>query len=137
MSKWGPTGDANYLKVSRNTHLFFNNTRVSSLAQHQIPMHHLWFYVPFFDVLWNLPKYSHFLQLLAYHLWLDNRRCVFRNTRSSHLKTAQIWNVLYFLRVSYMNHPFLCKSWLLKSQSRFAGHPLFHGIATGASKVIS
>ena len=44
MSKWGPTGDANYLKVSRNTHLLFNNTRVSSLAQHQIPKHHPWFY---------------------------------------------------------------------------------------------
>ena len=68
------------------------------------------------------------LELLAYHLWLHDKRCVFRNTWSSHLKIAQIWNVLYFLRVSYMNNSFLCKSWLLKSQSRFAGHQILFTI---------
>ena len=70
--------------------------------------------LPLLDVVWNLPKHSNILEILAYHFRLDDRSCVSNILCRATLKKLKYSrNILYFLRFSYMNNSFSCKSWLI------------------------
>ena len=81
--KCGPIGDANYLKVSVIPVLWLHacfelGTTWNSNAPPVI--------LPLLDVLWNLPKHSNILELLAPdHFWLDERSSVSKILRRATL----------------------------------------------------